>query len=210
MLIIGAKGFAKEVLEVFHQLNQTENLAFYDDVNTDIDDYMYNKYPILKTDDQAKSFFKKNGNDFTIGIGNPALRFKLYNKFINLGGKFSSSISPLATIGNYDVQIGKGCNVLSGSIFSNSTKIGIGCIVYYGVIITHDCIIEDFVELSPGVTLLGAVTIRSYSQIGSNSTILPNITIGKNSIIGAGSVVTKDIPDNCVAVGTPAKVIKQN
>lgn len=45
--------------------------------------------------------------------------------------------------------------------------------------------------------------------IGANAVILPGITIGKNSIVGASSVVTKDIPDFCVAVGNPAKVIKR-
>ena len=73
---------------------------------------------------------------------------------------------------------------------------------------THDCIVNDFVELSPNVVLLGNVEVGSFTQIGASSTILPKIKIGTNVIIGAGSVVTKDIPDNCVAVGAPAKVIK--
>lgn len=45
--------------------------------------------------------------------------------------------------------------------------------------------------------------------IGGNCTILPGVTIGNNVVIAAGAVVTKDIPDNCVAGGVPAKVIKQ-
>ena len=46
--------------------------------------------------------------------------------------------------------------------------------------------------------------------IGANSIILPGVTIGNNVVIGAGSVVTKDIPDNVVAVGSPAKIIREN
>jgi acetyltransferase-like isoleucine patch superfamily enzyme len=45
--------------------------------------------------------------------------------------------------------------------------------------------------------------------IGSNATLLPNISIGNNVTIGAGSVVTKNIPDNCLVMGIPAKVIKE-
>ena len=48
MLIVGAKGFAKEVLEVLHQLNETEDVVFYDDVNKDAPDFLYGKFPILK------------------------------------------------------------------------------------------------------------------------------------------------------------------
>lgn len=44
--------------------------------------------------------------------------------------------------------------------------------------------------------------------IGSNSTILPGVTVGDNAVIGAGSVVTKDIPENMIAVGSPARVIR--
>ena len=51
------------------------------------------------------------------------------------------------------------------------------------------------------------ILIKKNSVVGSNATLLP-ITIGENSIVGAGSVVTKDVPDNCIVVGNPAKIIK--
>jgi sugar O-acyltransferase (sialic acid O-acetyltransferase NeuD family) len=208
MLVIGAKGFAKEVLEVLHQLNQLENICFYDDVNEDIGDFLYDRFPILKNEEEAQAFFKKVGPEFTIGIGNPQLRFKLYEKFIKLGGLYVSTIHPKAEIGMYEVAIGRGSNVLSNSVFSNSVTIGKGCIVYYNVVITHDCVVEDFVELSPNVLLLGNVRVCAFSHIGANATILPNVKIGKNVVIGAGSVVTKDVPDNVLAYGSPAKVMK--
>ncbi len=208
MLIIGAKGFAKEILEVFHRLNNLENIAFYDDVNVDIGGYLYGKFSIIRSENDAKSFFENVTREFTIGIGNPFLRYKLYRKFSSLGGEYSQSISPDSHIGSYDVEIGIGTNILPKSVISNSVNIGKGCIVYYNVIITHDCKVGDFVELSPNAILLGRVEVGDFSQIGANATILPNVKIGKNVIIGAGAIVNKNIPDNCVAVGVPAKVIK--
>ena len=53
------------------------------------------------------------------------------------------------------------------------------------------------------------VTIGDDIWIGANTTIIAGVSIGKHSVIGAGSVVTKDIPDYCVAVGNPARVIKR-
>ena len=209
MLIVGAKGFAKEVLETVHQLNQLDDLVFYDDVNDDVPEKLFGQFPVFRTIQEAIVYFKTIDNQFTIGIGNPLLRKQLYDKFTALGGVFTSTLSPLATIGIFDVKIGDGANVLSGAVFSNGTMLGKGCIVYYNSIITHDCTIGDFVEISPSVTLLGRCKIGSYSQIGSNTTILPDIKIGENVIIGAGSVVTKDLPNNCVAVGVPAKIIKE-
>ncbi len=52
------------------------------------------------------------------------------------------------------------------------------------------------------------VVIKNGARISINVTILPGVTIGENSVIGAGAVVTKDIPDNCLAIGVPARVVK--
>lgn len=54
----------------------------------------------------------------------------------------------------------------------------------------------------------GNVVLKKNCKIGSHSTILPNVTIGENSIIGANSLVISDIPDNVVAFGIPAKIIR--
>jgi sugar O-acyltransferase (sialic acid O-acetyltransferase NeuD family) len=209
MLIIGAKGFAKEVVEVVHQCNDSIDLAFYDDVNADIPLLLFGKFPVLKTVKEAIDYFKNTDKRFTIGIGNPVLRKKLYDKFSALGGIFTSTISKEASIGSFDVEIGVGCNILAGANFSNSTTVGKGSIIYYNSIITHDCKIGDFVEISPNVTVLGRVSINSYTQIGASATILPNLKIGMNVIVAAGSVVTKDVPDNCLVVGVPALIKKE-
>jgi len=55
----------------------------------------------------------------------------------------------------------------------------------------------------------GKVVLKQNCRIGSHSTILPGISVGKNSIVGAHSLVNKDIPDNVVAFGVPAKVVRQ-
>ena len=74
MLIIGAKGFAKEVLEIAHQLNQLEDLVFYDDVNIDTPEKLFNQFPVLKSFGRAEIYFKNKDKKFSIGIGNPSLR----------------------------------------------------------------------------------------------------------------------------------------
>ncbi|GAA3571851.1 acetyltransferase [Snuella lapsa] len=209
MLIVGAKGFAKEILEVFHQLNDTESLVFFDDVNQNAPDMLYNAFPVCRALKEASLYFKEKDTRFTIGIGNPVLRKELYDKFIGIGGDFTSVVSPLAKIGNYDVYIGLGCNILEGVIISNDVYIGKGALIYYNAILTHDVVLGDFVEISPGATLLGRSKIGSFSSIGSNATILPDILIGNNVIVAAGAVVTKDVPSNCMVAGVPAVIKKE-
>lgn len=209
MIIIGAKGFAKEVLEVLHQLNQTDNVVFFDDVNTDAPEKLYGKFHCIKTETELLSFVEKTGDRrFTLGLGNPKHREFLSMKFKEIGLQLVSTISPKSTIGHYDVEIGQGVNCMSGSIITNSISIGEGCLINLNCTIGHDSILEEYVELSPGVHISGNCRIGRSVVIGTNATVLPKVTIGAGSIIGAGAVVTKDIPSFSLAVGVPAKVIE--
>jgi sugar O-acyltransferase (sialic acid O-acetyltransferase NeuD family) len=208
MLVIGAKGFAKEMLEIFHQNNTLNDLVFYDDVNADIEDKLYGLFTILKTPEEAIHYFNTVSKEFTIGIGNPLLRYKLAQKFIEYGGELTSVISPFAKIGFYGIEIGKGANVLTDAIITSNVKIGIGCLINKQVMVGHDVIIGDFAELTPSVNVGGHCQIGSHTIIGMNATILPKIKIGKNVVVASGAVVTKDVPDNCMVAGVPAVLKK--
>ncbi|MDT8416130.1 MAG: acetyltransferase [Flavobacteriaceae bacterium] len=208
MLIVGAKGFAKEVLEVLHQNGQSAEVVFFDDVSSDVPDTVYG-FSVLKNEQQAREYLKNVDNRFTLGLGNPVLRKNLADKFIKLGGSLTSVISKTAFIGSIGNDIKSGVSIMQNSIISSSVKLGIGCIVYYGVNITHDCEVGDYVEISPASQLLGGCSIDDFSRIGANATILPKITIGKNVTVAAGSVVTKDVPDNCMVAGVPAVIKKE-
>ncbi len=81
----------------------------------------------------------------------------------------------------------------------------------------YGVIIEDCVQLGSHCSIYtistidnkqGSVHLKENCKIGSHSTIMPNVTVGKNSIVGANSLVLRDIPDNVVAFGVPAKVIR--
>lgn len=209
MIIIGAKGFAKEVLEVLHQLNDLDDLVFYDDVNDNVPEKLFGQFSILKTIQEATNYFKTIDNRFAIGIGNPVLRKQLFDKFTTIGGKFTSIISPLATIGNFGNHIEKGCNIMTGTVITADILIKKGTLINLNCTIGHDSEIGDFVELSPGVHISGNCKIGDYSVFGTNASLLPNLTIGKNVIVAAGAVVIENVPDNCLVAGIPAVIKKQ-
>ena len=85
-------------------------------------------------------------------------------------------------------------NAKYGVVIEDNVQIGSHCSIY---------------SLSTIDDKTGKVTLKNNSKIGSHSTVLPGVTVGKNSIIGAHSLVTSDIPDNVIAFGVPAKVIRK-
>ena len=115
---------------------------------------------------------------------------------------------PFTTDCGKNITLGKGVFINSGCRFQDQggIAIGDGALIGHNVVIAtlnHDLNPEKRQSLIPS-----PVKIGNNVWIGAGSTILPGVTIGDNSVIGAGSVVTKDVPANVVAVGSPAKVIK--
>lgn len=208
MLIVGAKGFAKELLQHFHNNNETENLYFFDDVSDQLNSTLFGKYKILKNIEDAKKLFDDDDNRYTLGLGNPYIRHKMFQKMNEIGGKISSTIATSVEIGSYNVAIGAGVNIMSGTIITNDIKIGDGVLINLNCTIGHDSVIGDFCELNPGVHVSGHVTVGKFTALGTGCVIIPKVKVGENCIIGAGSVVNRDIPDYTLAVGVPAKVIK--
>ena len=209
MLIIGARGFAKEILEILHQNGETENLCFYDDVNDNNPEKLFDIFPIINNIEAAEYHFSKFSKKFIIGIGNPKYRELMYNKFTSIGGEPYTIISKNSEIGSFENNIGNGVIITSGVIITNSINVGNGSMINLSSTIGHDTTIGEFVEICPNVSISGNCKIENNVFIGTGATVLPNVTIGKNSIIAAGSVVTKNIPENVMAAGVPAVVKKE-
>jgi len=204
-LITGSKGFAKQLLDVFFQLNNQEGLVFYDDYDPSIKS-LY-EFTVLKSIESAESHFKQNGPNFVLGTGNPRIREMMKNRFEGIGGKCISIISPLSRIAR-NATIGSGSCVMTGAIVENDVNIGQGSLLNLNALICHDCQVGDFVEICPGAILTGSCSVGDFSFIGSGAVLKPGVKVGHHSIVAAGSVVIEDVPDYTMVAGVPAKVKK--
>ena len=172
------------------------------------------KLPIQNTFDH--SWFKinvvedVNMDDYdvlTLGVYQPQHKIKIIqslppnlNKFVNIihNGLDISKTS----------FIGVGALVNSKVSIAAHTTIGNFVSINRHVSIGHHTRIGDYCSINPGTNIAGNVEIGEGTTIGMGSNVIDKIKIGKNSIIGAGSLVTKDIPDNVVAYGSPCRIIK--
>ena len=205
MIIIGAKGFAKELLQVFEENGEADDtLYFFDDVSSDIPELLFNKFRIIRSITELQELFLVQSKEFLLGIGGPLVRQAITNKIQSVGGILCSLISRTAFIGHYDVVFEEGLSIMQNVIIENSVRICEGSLIHNNVMVGHDVYIGKFCEISPGAKLLGRTSLGNFCQVGTNAVILPNIKIGNNVRIGAGAVVTKNVQDGRTVVGIPA------
>ncbi|GGG57441.1 acetyltransferase [Bizionia arctica] len=204
MIVLGAKGHAKDLLVVLNEaVKEPSTLIFFDDYTKPEELLFLDKYLIVH--DLNDIDFKKNSH-FVSAIGIPKLRRQVVEKFLKAGGVYQSVISKHAILGSLDVKIGTGCNIMPFVFISNSVHIGEGCLINTSAHIHHDVTIGDYCDISPGAKILGKVKIGNNCNIGAGAIILPNIILGDNVTVGAGTLVLADCLTENTIVGVPGKL----
>lgn len=193
-----------------------DNLYSINKRTTDIHIYNNLDLPIVNTfyhdEFDIKVFTKLNLDDYeqiVLGVYQPQHKINIIkslkpnkDRFINVIHS-GLDISKMSSLGN-------GVLINSKVSIAAHTHIGDFVSINRNVSVGHHTIIGDYCSINPGCNVAGNVTIGEGTTIGMGTNILHQVKIGKNSIIGAGSVVTKDIPDNVIAYGSPCKVIREN
>lgn len=192
--LYGGGGHAKVIIDILTANGEQIAGVFDDDVSKKLWDVPVYVFPGPFNDH----------DQIIISIGNNEVREKLDRK---LRASFAKAVHPRAIVSS-TAQISEGTVVMPNAVINADAFIGRHCIINTAAVIEHDCMIDEYVHISPNATLCGGVSVGARSQVGANAVVIPGKKIGENTIIGAGAVVVDDIPDNVIAVGNPARVIK--
>lgn len=206
MILVGAKGHAKEVYQVLSAREGNPDVSFFDDVSEDLPRTLYG-CPIIRSLKKAGEELQKDGR-FVLALGGVGARHELYDAFRDIGGTPTSVVSESALVGE-NVGLSEALNVMAFAAIYDSAQIGTGVLVNSHASIHHDSTVGAFTEVSPGARILGRSKIGSHASIGSNATILPDVSVGDRCTVGAGAVVTTDVPEGEKVVGVPARPMEK-
>ena len=208
VLVFGASGHAKVVLDILRLLGGFVIAGLLDDFKP-IGFECLGERVVGTLRDLASLAAEYGDPQIIVAVGDNWKRSLIVQQIqqISPSSTFLSAIHPSAQIGS-DVSIGAGTVIMAGAVVNAGARIGPFCILNTRASLDHDSTMGEFASLAPAATIGGGVAIGSFTNIGIGATVLQEMSIGRHTVIGAGAVVTKAIPDEVVAYGTPARVIR--
>jgi len=157
-------------------------------------------------DENDPNFNWGNCNSYLLGVGSNATRERIALCVEKAGGKCITVVHPNSTLAS-TVVIGEGAFVARNVAVNPFVRVGKNVILNTSCTIDHECIIGNNVHIAPGAVIAGNVVVHNGAFIGANAVVKQGVTIGRNAIIGAGSVVLRNVEENQVVVGNPARVL---
>lgn len=209
VFIFGAGGHAKVVLDIIEKQGLYEPIFIVDD-NPGLKGKTFFGYRILGGREELLGATEsRRAVKCIVGIGDNTNRLIVAHWLAENHYELVRAVHPSVQLAR-GVSIGVNSVVMAGCVINSDTRIGDSVIINTGATVDHDCTIQDGVHIAPGCHLCGTVTVGRATLLGAGTIVAPGTTIGGNTVVGAGSVITEDIPDEVVAAGHPAKVIKRN
>lgn len=209
-MILGIYGFGGLGREVYllakrinHVYNRWEDIVFIDDNASLTSD----KYRIESFDQ-----FVNRSNDsyeISIAVGNPATRELLFKKVKSHNIRCATLVHPDVYVDDSTV-LGEGCTICEGVTITCDVSLGDDVYVQPHAVIGHDIQIGKHSMIGANSEIGGADIIGDRFYLGFNAGTKELLTIGNDVICSAGAIVFRDLPDEVIAVGNPARIMRKN
>ena len=209
IVLLGGSLHVQYTIDIIEKENKY-NIVGITDPNQEIGSEVYG-YKIIGRQEQLRELIDKYKIDAgIITIGDNWTRKHVYDFILSEVPQFRfvNAIHPSVIIGK-NVQIGVGVVIMAGCIINPNCRVGDFTFFATGAQLEHDSVIGDFASLSAGSITGGKVNIGKYAAITLGVTIVDRVSIGENTVVGSGSLVLNDLPDNVLAYGNPAKIVRK-
>jgi sugar O-acyltransferase (sialic acid O-acetyltransferase NeuD family) len=205
VLIVGASGWGREILEVMLRDpscgKDWEIKGFLDTRANILDDF---DYPVGVVG-SPMNYVPQQGDVFVSAIGAPQGRKTYLQPLLEKGAEFMTWGAQGYQEGT--TRIGQGCVLEQGVRIGANSRVDPFAVLLTQAVIGHDVHVGEYAFIGVMACVSGGVRIGPLASINSNATIIPGIKIGAGATVGAGAVVVKDVPAGATVFGNPAKII---
>lgn len=204
LLILGARPYSLAFADAFADVTAYQIAGYVENMERERAGSEHGGLPVHWFEDLPQF---KDTHHVICSLGT-TFRHRFVEPVQAMGMIFATLVHPTATISR-NSTFGEGTSFNIGDIVAGFTTIGRHVHINRGATIGHHTIIEEYVTVGPGVNIAGNCHIGAHTYLGIGANVVDGITIGRHCVIGAGAVVTKDLPDRVLAVGVPAKIVKE-
>ena len=208
IVIIGASGHASVVCDIVRSRDKYRVVGFIDK-NLPLGKSC-NGLEILGREEDIPELVKSDDlQGALIAIGDNYLRWQIFKRIRKIVPElqFVDAVHPDSCVAE-TAEIGAGTVIMAGVVVNPYCRIGEFCILNTAASLDHDSVMEDYSCLAPGVVTGGNVSIGKFSAICIGAIVSHNIKIGSGTVVGAGSVILNDLPDQVLAYGIPARIVR--
>lgn len=206
LILLGGGGHCKSVIDVAESAGY--NILGVLDVLENVGKSVLN-YKVLGTDDDIPLYVDKAEFMITVGqIMTPTIRKNIADKVEVAKGRLATIIAPDAYVSQY-AEVDEGSIIMHRAFLNAEAKVGKNVIINTFTNIEHEVEIGDFCHLSIGVMVCGNVKVGNDVFVGSQSVINQGIKIVDGSVIGSLTCVNRNISENGIYAGNPARFIKK-
>ena len=206
LILIGAGGCGREVLQWAKDINRVENRWNIKGFIDDSSDALEGKKCDIRVISGIDEYDISDDDEFICCIGTSSVREMIMNKLKARGAVFTTLIHPNAVIAD-TAEIGEGVVIYPFALISDNAVIGDGCIVNMHSTVAHDSVLDSFCTISAHCDITGACRLGKRVFMGTTSNMVPGTKVGDDVYICAGSTVMTKLRNNKKVMGNPAKLV---
>ena len=203
----GAGGHGKVVADLLLPRGEKELVGFVDD-REELWGVKVMGFPVLGGGEWLRGEAGSTRIAVALGVGDNASRHWIAESCAYWGAEILTVVHPRAAV-SPAARVGRGTVMMANATVNADAVVGEGVIVNSGAVVDHDVGVGEYAHVAPNATMGGGSSLGAFSHLGIGASVLPCVHIGARTVVGAGAVVVKNLPDEVVAIGVPARIHRQ-